>query len=74
MQFFFILVNFLYCNSNKNSFLAKLVLQTYNLLKVFGPKFQAVQFAIVIDFTADEQLVPFGKLIFCKAKWVVNAK
>lgn len=56
---FFLLVNFLYCNSNKNGFLAKQVLQIYNLLKVFSPKFQAVQFAVLIDFTADEQLVPF---------------
>lgn len=54
---FYLLVNFLYCN--KNGFLAKQISQIYNLLKVFSPKFQAVQSAVLIDLTADEQFVPF---------------
>lgn len=45
---FFLLVSFLYCDSDKNEFLTKKVLQTYNLLRVFSPRFQVIQFAVLI--------------------------
>lgn len=45
---FFLLVSFLFCNSDKNGFLTKELLKVYNLLKVFSPRFQLVQFAVLI--------------------------